>query len=136
MLTFVCWKWHKDAKQQWRRNYNSNHVLALYRMLKANVTMPFRLICVTDDPGGLDDRIEVIPLWDHFPVANRGAKPNCYRRLYAFSKEAEALFGKKFVSIDLDLVILKNIDSLFEGGEDFKIMQGWAAPYNLPTSSK
>ena len=130
MITFVTWKWHRGERQQWRRNYDSNHVITLHRMLKANLTIPFKLICVTDDPEGLDNRVEVVPLWKPLGTSPRGAKPDCYRRLYAFSKEAEKLFGKRFVSIDLDLVILKNIDHLFSGGEDFKIMRGWAAPYN------
>jgi hypothetical protein len=125
MLTFVCWKWTCD--NGWRKPYTAHHVNALHKMLAKHVTVPHRLICITDDPAGV--QCETMPLWDA-PAVNVGdRKPNCFRRLKLFSEWAREI-GERLVSIDLDCVIQSNIDHLFAGGEDFRICDGRAAPYN------
>jgi hypothetical protein len=48
-------------------------------------------------------------------------------RLKAFSEEARAILGDRFVSVDLDCVVLANLDSLFDRAEDFLIIRRPAA---------
>jgi hypothetical protein len=119
-LTFVCWKWDSSAYPHARkkhRDYTYKHVNILYAMLYRNLSVPFRLFCVTDDPTGIRSEVKTVPLWGDFRTLG-----GCFLRLKVFEKGFD-LFGDKFVSIDLDCVILKDITSLFLRDEDFVI---WA----------
>lgn len=106
MLVVVCWKWRPNGT--WSRTYESVHVNALEKMLKSHLHIPHRLVCVTDDPIGIN--CETIPLWSHGETQTQPNKPNCYRRLYAFSKEAASIFGRRFLSIDLDCLLMPGPD--------------------------
>jgi len=117
-LTFVCWKWDSGKYphgRKKRREFTANHVNILYAMLQRNVSIPFRLICVTDDSIGIRPEVEIIPLWGEFRSLG-----GCFLRLKAFEK-AFKLFGPRFISIDLDCVILEDITTLFSRDEDFVI---------------
>ena len=122
--TIVCWKWNpvKGVPNTKKKAlYTSVHVNALFQMLQKNITLPFRLICITDDSDGLQKGIEAVPLWDDF--RHLGA---CFTRLVCFKKGFD-LFGPRFMSIDLDCVITGNIDHLLKMKEDFLI---WAPDEN------
>jgi hypothetical protein len=85
---------------------------------------PHRVICVTDDPKGIDSAITIVPLWkDLAEIQNPhgGHQPSCYRRLKAFSAQAADWFGPRFVSVDLDCVITANMAPLWDRTEDFII---------------
>lgn len=137
-LTIVSWLWKPNGT--WARAYSPDHVNALERMLKAHLHIPHRLVCVTDDPKGIN--CETIPLWDHGTVKTQLNKPNCYKRLYAFSRDAESIFGKRFVSIDIDCLIMpgpdgKGMTPLVDHAEKFMIVSGYrekenkgCCPYN------
>lgn len=118
--TVVTWKWHTPS---YHTQFNSGHVNILYNMVKRNFPGMKRFVCVTDDPSGIKDGIEIVPLGDQFagiknPSIHNG--PSCYRRLRMFSKEAESLFGKRFVSLDLDCVITGELTSLWDTDKPFK----------------
>lgn len=126
MLTVVTWLWKSTG---WRKGYNAGHVNALQNMIKANLTIPHRFVCVTDMPKGIN--CQTIVLWDDPKVPGIPAhKPNCYKRLLAFSQEIEQVFGKRFISFDLDVVIRGNIDDIIGREGDFRILKGAASPYN------
>ncbi len=133
MLSFVAWKWKPRA--DYRSQFTAQHVNTLASMVRRHYSKPHRFICVTDDPSGIVTDIEVVPLWnDHASIQSPHGHPNpsCYRRLKAFSTEAEHMFGKRFVSIDLDTVIVNNIEPLFDRAEDFVILGDTnpMTPYN------
>lgn len=133
MLSVVCWKW--KPKPGYRSAFGADSVNTLRNMVAAHYHKPHRFICVTDDPAGIDPAVEVIKLWDdHAQVASPcGARqPSCFRRLKAFSKDAEALFGPRFVSIDLDCVITGALAPLWDRTEDFVIWGDTSpkTPYN------
>lgn len=91
-------------------------------MVRRNLALPHRFICVTDDDKGIDSEVEIVPLWDdHAELRNpSGANgPNCYRRLRVFSKEAGKLFGPRFVSLDLDCVVTGDLTPLWDRADDF-----------------
>lgn len=119
MLTFVCFKW-KPIKTGFQLpsvcTYTSHHVNVLRSMLERHVQIPHRLICVTDDAEGIDPRVEIVPLWDKCKSLG-----GCYNRLFVFSKEAQELFGQRFVCIDLDVVLVRDCTALFNRTEDFII---------------
>lgn len=128
-INIVTWLWKPTG---WRDTYSYFHVNALYHMLCAYVKVPFKLHVVTDIPQVylFHPEIHVHPLWNepHIDVA-RG-HPNCWKRLYAFSKDAKYLFGDRFMSIDLDVVIMDGITDIVTTKEPFKILQGVKNPYN------
>ena len=129
MITIVTWLWRSP---EYRSEYTARHVNALYAQFQLKLKMPHRFVCVTDQPHVA---CETIPLWEgplsHIQHKNR---PNCYRRLLAFRPEIEELFGPRFVSVDIDAVVIGDLDPLFqplaEGDVDFKI---WGA-YTHPTT--
>lgn len=119
MLTFVCFKWRR-IKTGFQLPgvcaYTAKHVNVLRNMLERHVHVQHRLICVTDDPAGIDRRTETVPLWDK--CRHLGG---CYNRLWVFSKEAGDLFGERFVCIDLDVVLVNDCTPLFHRTEPFVI---------------
>jgi hypothetical protein len=104
----VTFKWEPFVG--YRSRFESEHVNTLFRMIDRHYPSPYRRICVTDNPIGIDtNRIEVVPLWPDFanvPNPNGRTNPSCYRRLKLFAPDARETFGERLVSIDLDTVIV------------------------------
>lgn len=120
MISVVCFLWRTPG---YRFAYTAEQVNVLRRMVARNYPEPHRFLCVTDMPQGLDDGIEVIPLWDDYKdlpnVSFGAAGPSCYRRLKVFSEWFGEIAGKRFVCIDLDVVITGDLRPLWNRGEDF-----------------
>jgi hypothetical protein len=130
-LTIASWLW---VQPEGRTRYTAEHVWIWADMVSRNLAMPHRLICVTtetdlppnveriDPPGEFED---VQPTWGP-------RRPNCYRRLVMFKRDAAKTFGKRFVSIDLDCIVGGPLDPLFDRPEDFVIFKGTdsSRPYN------
>lgn len=129
----VCWKWKPNPG--YRSTFGPETVNVLQRMVKRHFKRPHRFICVTDDPTGIDPDVEIVPLWDTHSTINHPAgddNPSCYRRLRMFAADAGKMFGPRFVSLDLDCVITKDVGPLWDRTEDFVI---WGdtnptTPYN------
>lgn len=124
MLTIVCWKWKPEegAKHQWKRDgFSAYHVNALRASVERNLTLSHRFVCVTDDFKGLHSSVETVNINRHFREFKDFG--GCYRRLKAFDMAtALACFGTKFISLDLDVVVTGNLDSLFQF-DDFRIWE-------------
>lgn len=127
MLTVVCWKW--KARPDWvsksRVEYSAKHVNVLYSMFKRHYHKPFRFVCITDDPTGIN--CETYPLWNDLADAKNPIAHwvTCYPRLKIFSKEMGEVFGgDRILSLDLDIVIADDITELLEREGDFV---GWDA---------
>ena len=133
MLTFVCWKW--KPPQGYRSKFDASTVNVLFSMLKRHYSKPFGLVCVTDDPTGIRPEVRTVELWKDYanvPSPHGRGNPSCYRRLKMFSREAAELFGPRFVSIDLDVVITQDVTAMFDEQVDFKMYGDTArgTPYN------
>ncbi|NCC30972.1 MAG: hypothetical protein EOM24_02985 [Chloroflexia bacterium] len=127
MLDIVTFKW---GQPNYRSNFRAEHVNTLKNMVKRNLSLPHRFICITDDPTGID--ADTMPLWES-PIQGLPAdRPNCYRRLRLFSEEAREAFSPTIACIDLDTVITGDITPLFAGQEPFVIFNGTSkqTPYN------
>lgn len=117
----VTWKWRKPG---YRSKFTSHHVNVMASMVRRHYRPDLRVICITDDPAGLDPSIEAVPLWDEcsdIPNPTWTGGPSCYRRLRAFAPEFEDIAGRRFVSIDLDAVIVGDLTPLWDRPEDFVI---------------
>ena len=127
MLSVLTWKWKSDANA--RLQYTAEHVNIFSAMLKRNLTLPYKLYCITDDNRGLDKDIIYYPLWKEPNIKLNSKKPNCYRRLKIYSWWAKDVFGERILSIDIDCVIVANIDSLLTRTEDFVAWNKRGVPY-------
>jgi hypothetical protein len=115
MITIACWKWERIPTGHQLPNvmdYTVDHVHKLQSMLARNLTIPYRFVCITDDPTGL--QCETIPLWEKYEAGG------CYHRLKVFDPDFH-LLGHRFAWIDLDVVITGNVDHIFGIDADFAI---------------
>ena len=126
-VSFVTWKWHDPS---YSHPLEPEYYNILFAMLNRNIshTMDWRLVVIGDDHRGLSPEIDFLPLpiTKADPARNpHGQKfPNCYRRLWLFSQEAE-LLGPRVINIDVDAVIVGNIDHMLTRTESFV---GWTDP--------
>jgi hypothetical protein len=122
VISFVTWFW--AAPVGYRSKFEPDHVNVLFRMIDRNFPEPHRNIVVTNERGKYDKTIEVVPDTADFagvPNPNGTHNPSCYRRLRAFSPDAGAVFGDRFVSFDLDTVIVGDLRPLFDRQDEFII---------------
>jgi hypothetical protein len=126
----VLWKW--DGGFEGDRRYTYQHVNAMVAMIKENTkTMPHpvRIVCVTDDPGGITQDCDTHPLWnDCDGLVNAAGKnlPSCYRRLKLYDPETQRAMdiepGDRILSLDLDTVICGDLRQILETPGQFV---GW-----------
>lgn len=132
----VTCKWKPHAG--YRSTFGPETVNTLFRMVRRNYAHPFRAICVTDDPDGIDPDVEIVPLWtDYADIPNphgHPRNPSCYRRLRAFSGDIDQVLGKRFVMLDLDAVVTGDLDPLWNRPEEF-VIWGDTNPKTLYNSS-
>jgi len=122
MISIVTWLWREGF-----RDYCAEHVNALAHMWREKLSLPHRFICVADEGERFAPHVE------HFVTPPEAARvgalrnpegvrfPSCYRRLWMFSKAAQAL-GERVMLIDLDLVLTADPAPLFNYHADFV---GW-----------
>lgn len=124
-ISVVCWLW-KSPRLKW--SFGADHVNTLRRMVARHYPDPHRFICVTDDPSGIDSDVEIVEPWDDYadvPSPHGGTNPSCYRRLRMFEYGISKVFGDRFVSVDLDAVVVDDLRPLWNRPEDFV---GWRDP--------
>lgn len=110
---------------KWGTRYGPDYVNRLYGMVARNTTPPFRFICMTDDPTGIDAAVET---WQ-CPAVNI-PEPHCnrgWRKVTLFAERLGDLQGD-VLFLDLDIVIVDRIDPFFEHGEGFVVMKNWSQP--------
>jgi hypothetical protein len=129
MLSVVCWKW-TDAKC--RSKFGPEHVNVFRNMVERHYHDEHEVICITDDPTGIDKRVRCVPISSdlaHLENPLGAAYPSCYRRLSAFRDDFRDIVGDRFVSVDLDVVIVGDVTSIWNRKEDFVI---WESPERAP----
>lgn len=126
-LTVVTFKWSTPG---YRANFESRHVNILRRMVLRHYPDPVRFVCFTDDPVGIEPKIQTHPLWpDHRQVPNPtgGGRPSCYVRLKLWDPAMLELIGPRFVMLDLDTIICGDLRPIFNRTEDVVM---WKSPTN------
>ncbi len=127
-LQIVLWKWANPKKLHILFDFSAEAVNRLYRQLQANLTIPHDVVCITDNPSGIDSGIRVVPLWSEH--ADMGG---CYRRLRLFGPDAARLVGPRFAWIDLDSVVVGSMDAVLGRPEDIVLYRSNSValqPYN------
>jgi hypothetical protein len=126
MISVVCWLW--PAAPRYRSQFNANYVNVFRNMIERHLHIEHEVVCITNMPKGIDPRVRIVPLWDTFAELispHGGISPACYRRLRAFSPEMKDVIGSRFISFDLDVVIVRDITPIVQRTEDFVM---WGSP--------
>lgn len=121
-LSVVCWLWQGKTMGM-RVDYTARHVNILASMVSRHLRMPYEMVCVTDTPEGIDGSVRIVPIWDDLKQHGR-----CFVRLKAFAPGMQDILGERFVSLDLDTLVVGNLDPLFDRPGDFVI---WADPSRI-----
>lgn len=119
-LRFLCWKWeNRGLHRPNRAQYTGKHVNKWADMVNENCNIPHDLVCITDDPGGIDEnKVTVMDI----PDKELLILGDCYVRLQMFDKRFQNMLGgEKLVSMDLDCIITGKLDPLFNRENDFTI---------------
>lgn len=102
----------------------AEYVNTLFDMVQRNLPsgMIFRFVCLTDDPEGLDKRIETLAM----PPEVKG----WYGKLYMFKR---GLFadGERVVYLDLDTLIIGKLDDLVAYDGQFGTLEDFYYPERL-----
>lgn len=112
---------------KWGTLYAPGFVNKLNSMVKRNTSHDIDFYCFTEDNQGIDESIIIKPL----PVLNtiKG-----YDHIFSYRKEAGlcddnlgGLNGQRVFFLDLDMVVMSNLDELFEYPKDdkFYIINDW-----------
>lgn len=102
-VTICVWLW-KGHTTKHSPAYGPQHVHRLRDQLAAHCTFDYRLVCITDDPTGLE--VDTYPLWE-----DKKEMGGCYRRLKLFHKSA-ADIGERLLSMDLDCQVIGDLKPL------------------------
>lgn len=127
MLTVVTFLWHG-----WRPVYNSHTVNTWARQLHEKLSIPFRAVCITDKPGGIDTRYcETFPLWPEWKNLGSVGIINCFRRIKLLDPAIqEQIGGEWFLQLDQDCVIEDDLAPILDRSVPFQIVKGKHARYN------
>ncbi len=98
---------------KWGTKYGPEYVDRLYGMVRRHVTGPLRFVCLTDNSHGIRTEVECLPLPD-LPLPD-GIPERGWKKLTIFKDKLHDLTGTALF-LDLDIVIVGNIDALFENG--------------------
>lgn len=108
--------------------YGPEYVNNLYAAVRRHTTLPFRFVCVTDDPTGLDDVVVVSPPTDFPADANNPLKAWWYK-IWLFSPACP--LANEVLYFDLDMVIVGNIDKFFDyAGDRLGILHDFNRQFN------
>lgn len=124
-MKVLTWLW---AQPDGRAKYEAAHVRVWAGMIRRHLTLPHTLAVVTDLEGDYGDVEVIAPPRDFEDVRIptwRVGRPQCFRRLSMFRKDAADIFRTdRVVCTDLDLVVCKSLDPVLDINDDFKIARG------------
>jgi len=116
---------------KWGTMYGAAYVNRLYGMARRNVTGDLRFVCFTDDPSGVRDEVECLPLPElgcEIPADVPGKWP----KQALWGRELRDEFGLEGVAlyVDLDSVIVGSLDGYYEHGDPsgVYVARNWVRP--------
>jgi hypothetical protein len=113
---------------KWGSKYGADYVNRLQRMVARHLSPPFQMVCLSDDPLGLDPAIRVLPLPElgcAEPTNTRGK----WRKVALWGAQLDGLGGPALF-VDLDSVIVGDLDPYFSHGDPSAVIleRNWARP--------
>jgi hypothetical protein len=88
----------------WGTKYSADYVMRLYNMIRKNTSYDFEMYCLTDRPETYKDPIQ--------PVLLKPGLEGWWNKMQMFRDDV--LPSGEYLYFDLDVVIVNNIDCLFE----------------------
>ena len=89
---------------KWGTKYNAEYVNKLYNMVNRNITIPYKFVCFTEDPKGIDSNIKT------YPLPKIQADGWWYKPMFV---GADLPINGTLLFLDLDVIVFNNIDKLF-----------------------
>lgn len=105
--------------------YDAEYVNKLYRGVARNLTQPFKFICLTDEPSGIDPAIQVIPVTNH-------RLPGWWQKISLFKPLAE--IQGRILYFDLDTVITGPLTDVASYDGEFAIIKPFYRPFGFMSS--
>tara|TARA_B100000282_G_scaffold278499_1_gene238150 strand:- start:724 stop:1467 length:744 start_codon:yes stop_codon:yes gene_type:complete len=87
--------------------YSVNYVNRLYLSMKRNSTVPFKFYCYTEDPKGIHDDINIVPIKNPHKFKLQWHKIEFHKTGFA-----DIPIGEKCLILDIDWIIINNIDEI------------------------
>jgi len=87
--------------------YDSNVVNNLYYSIKKNSTVPFRLLCYTDDPEGIIEEVDIELIHNPYEFPAHWHKVEFHKGEFAGIEH-----GEDVIVMDIDMLITQNIDDI------------------------
>lgn len=108
---------------KWGTRYGAVFVNRLYAAIQRNTNRETQLVCLTDDPGGIDENVRCEPIPNINLPEDLATTP--WRKLVLWKDGIAGLSGD-VLFLDLDLVITGNLDEMFdfEPGR-FCVIENW-----------
>lgn len=104
MSLTVCCVWVRGPVA-----YTADYVVRLERMVRRNLSRPFRFVCLTDQPKALPSHIETIRI-DGLSVPMNGAGYWCKVRLF----DPRLELSGRVLFLDLDTLVVAPLDSIVD----------------------
>jgi hypothetical protein len=108
MITVCLWKWGTK--------YTATHVAKMQSMLARHLSLPHRIVCITDRDKDLPKGVTPAPM----PKSFQGFDVKGMRRMWLYSAEAGKL-GDRLFQLDLDVILTGSIDHIVNRPEPFVI---------------
>ncbi|MFC0819603.1 glycosyltransferase [Moraxella marmotae] len=121
---------------KWGNKYSAEYVNRLYNMVARNLTLPFTMVCLTDDSTGIRPEVVCHPI----PTLNLpdGIPERGWKKLTTFKPDLYGLKGTALF-LDIDIVIIDNIDALFTQptahDDSVLIIRDWKKPWRMVGNS-
>lgn len=118
-MNVVTWKWGTV--------FGPEYVNRLQSMIERHLHVPHEFICVTDNATGLSSKVRVVqPLWQQGPASSA----HCWQRLRMYDARSAEHFGDRFLTIDLDVIVVDDITPLITRSEPLVCWRvGYAGVY-------
>ncbi len=121
---------------KWGTKYGADYVNRLYHMVSRHLTLPFQMVCLTDDDTG------IIPAVNCYPIPElslpEGLPERGWKKLTTFKPELYDLNGVALF-LDIDIVITDNIDCFFTRRAKYEdsviIIRDWRRAWRMVGNS-
>ena len=90
---------------KWGGKYGPDYVNRLFSMVRRNLSLPHDFACLTDEAGGIDPRIQILPM-------DPAGLEFCWTKLQIFSERVVPA-GRLVLYLDLDVVVTGRLEELF-----------------------
>jgi len=97
---------------KWGQGYPTLDTNVLFRAVTDLMSEPFRFVCITDDPDGLDDGIEAIAL-PPFALDRDKWNKGMWPKLTVFKPGLIAV-GTPVLMVDVDVVVIRDLSPVFD----------------------